>query len=107
MTRRTALIAAFALSLGAGFAWAHDGHAHTVMGTVTKHQENRLEVKTADGKTVAMTLNAKTTVVRGSQKLTLADLAEGQRVVVDIGDGKEPLTARQVKLGPAAKNTTP
>ncbi len=103
MTTRTALIMAFVLSVGAGLAWAHEGHAHTVMGTVTTHHENRLEVKTADGKTVTITLNAKTTVVRGSQKLTVADLAEGQRVVVDVGEGKQPLTARQVKLGPAAK----
>jgi hypothetical protein len=101
MTRRIAIAAALTLLLGAGAVWAHDGHTHTVMGTVTSIQPQRLEVKTNDGKTVTIVLNDKTTFVRGAEKLTPADLAAGQRVVVDVGNGKEPLTARGVKLGAA------
>ena len=104
MTRRTAIITALMLAVPPGIASAHEGHAHTVMGTVTMHHDNHLELKTADGKTVTVTLNEKTTVVRGTQKLTLADVIEGQRVVVDVGDGKPPLMARQVKVG-AARTT--
>ena len=101
MTRRIAIAAALTLLLGAGAAWAHDGHTHTVMGTVTSVQPQRLEVKTTDGKTVAIVLNDKTTVARGVEKLTPADLAAGQRVVVDVGNGKTPLTAKGVKVGAA------
>lgn len=108
MTRRNAIIAAATLALNVGMVLAHEGHAHTVMGTVTTSHENHLEVKTTDGKSVTITLNEKTTVLRGTKKLTLGDLAAGQRVVVDVGDGKPPLVARGVKLGappqvPAAK----
>lgn len=108
MTRRIAIIAAAMLALTAGMALAHEGHTHTVMGTVATYHENHLEVKTTDGKSVTITLNEKTTVLRGMKKLTLGDLAVGQRVVVDVGDGKVPLVAREVKLGappqtPAAK----
>lgn len=99
MTRRMAIFAALALMVGARALWAHEGHAHSVMGTVTDLQENRLHVKTTDGKTVIITLNDKTAVLRGKDKLTLAEIAAGQRVVVDVGNGKEPLTAKQVKLG--------
>ncbi len=104
MTRRTALLAAFALALGVGTAWAHDGHAHSVMGTVSLRHESHLEVTTADGKKVAITVNDATKVVRGKEKLTLDALAVGQRVVVDVGNGKTPLIARQVKLGAAPKS---
>lgn len=100
MTRRSAIIGIALLVLGAGVAWAHDGHSHTVMGTVTASHANQIELKKADGTSVTITLTDKTTVVRGKDKLTIGDLATGQRVVVDVGDGKAPLTARRVKVGP-------
>lgn len=84
---------------------AHEGHTHTVMGTIAAHHDNQLDVKTTDGKIVSITLNDRTSVVRGTGKLALKDLAVGQRVVVNVGDGKTPLVAREVKLGvePAKK----
>ena len=94
-----ALVAALALP---AYARAHEGHAHKVMGTVTTRHENHLEVRTKDGKTVTITLTEKTSIVRGKQKLDLSALKEGERVVVDVGNGKAPMTAREVKLGAAA-----
>ena len=84
---------------------AHDGHKHTVMGTVTTLRDTHLEVKTIEGKTVEILVNAKTSVVRGKTRLDLAAVKEGQRVVVDVGDGKPPLSAKEIKLGetPAPK----
>jgi hypothetical protein len=41
-------------------------------------------------------------VTKGKSTLALKDVATGQRVVVDIGDGKTPLVARGIKLGVAA-----
>jgi hypothetical protein len=84
---------------------AHGGHVHKVMGTVTAHENNQLQVRTQDGKAVTIVLNDKTTVLRGKAKLDLTALKAGERVVVDIGDGKAPVTAREVKLGEVAPAT--
>jgi hypothetical protein len=83
-------------------ARAHGGHVHKVMGTVTAHENNQLHVRTQDGKTVTIVLNDKTTVLRGKAKVDLTALKAGDRVVVDVGDGKAPVTAREVKLGEVA-----
>ena len=77
---------------------AHEGHVHKVLGTVTTHGQQRLEIKTQDGKVVAVTLDAKTTVARGTKALTESDVKVGDRVVVDVGDGKT-MVARSIKLG--------
>ena len=81
------------------YARAHEGHAHKVMGTITMRHENHLEVRTKDGKTVTITLNDKTSILRGKEKANLDALQPGERVVVDVGNGKAPMTAREVKLG--------
>lgn len=101
MTRRTAIIAGAALLLGAGVAIAHEGHAHTIVGTVASLKDAKLDVKTADGKTATVGVNEKTVVLRGKDKLTLRDVTAGQRVVVDVGTGKAPLVAREIKVGVA------
>ena len=103
MNRRYVIGLALAAALAVpAYARAHEGHAHKVMGTVTTRHENHLEVRTKDGKTVTITLTEKTSIVRGKQKLDLSALKEGERVVVDVGNGKAPMTAREVKLGAAA-----
>lgn len=93
-----AVVAALAVPV---YARAHEGHAHKVMGTVTMRDQNHLEVKTADGKTLTITLTDKTSIIRGKRKASAADLQPGERVVINVGAGKEPLTAREVKLGVA------
>jgi hypothetical protein len=99
---RPAVVLSFALLfVSAGLALAHEGHTHTVMGTVSSCTDTQLVVKKTDGKDAVITLNAKTTVTKGDGKLTLKDVAVGQRVVVDVGDGKTPLVARGIKLGVA------
>jgi ferric-dicitrate binding protein FerR (iron transport regulator) len=97
-----ALVAFLALPV---VARAHGGHVHKVMGTVTALENSQLSVRTQDGKTVTIVLNDKTAVVRGKTKLDLTALKAGERVVVDTGDGKAPVTAREVKLGEVAPAT--
>ena len=94
-----ALVASLAIP---AYARAHEGHAHKVMGTIVMRHENHLEVRTKDGKTVTITMNEKTSVLRGKQKLDREALKAGERVVVDVGNGKAPMTAREVKLGAVA-----
>ena len=83
------------------FAWAHAGHAHKYMGTVAAVGGNQLEVKTTDGKTVKVVLNAKTAIARGKQKVDVAALKAGERVVVEVPNEKD-MIASKVTL-PAAR----
>jgi len=111
--RLTTLIATAAIAVGvAGIAMAHEGHAHKVMGTVTMTSADHIMVKTVDEKTKAdkvltIAVNDKTKILRGTGTTlaTLKDVTEGTKVVVDIGTGKEPLTAREIRLGTVATET--
>ena len=82
--------------------WAHDGHAHKVMGTVTSVDGNHLMVKTTDGKTAMVMLDAKTKVTRGTAKLTAADVKVGDRVVAEGMEDKSMIMAATLQLGTAA-----
>lgn len=106
MTRRT-LLAALAL-VGASFvpAVAHDGHDHKVLGTVTEITATNLTVRAVKDGAVSVIAFAPTTkVTRGREKLAVADIKVGDRVVVNIGNGKAPLTAKAVELGGAPTRT--
>jgi hypothetical protein len=101
--------AVFVLLLGlvlAPVVYAHEGHTHKIMGTVSAIHDNHLEVKATDGKTVAVTLNDKTSILRDKAILTAADIKVGDRVVIAATqtkdkDGKAEFIATQVKLGTA------
>jgi hypothetical protein len=80
-------------------ALAHTGHAHTVMGTVTARQDNRVELKTPDGKSVTVVLDAKTTFTRGKLKVDGSTLKVGERAVVEVA-GEKDMTAKVVTLSP-------
>ena len=83
---------------------AHDGHDHIVMGTVTARTDKRIDIKTPSGEVLAIAVNDKTTTLRDKKKIAFKDVQVGRRVVVNIGNGEEPLIAREIQLGiaPAA-----
>jgi len=85
-------LATFALLLVAAAAFAHAGHAHTYMGTVSMlHDDGSFMIKTTDGKDVTIATSAATTY-----DPSRAGLAVGKRVVVKMTlDGK---TASSVKM---------
>ena len=99
MSRRIILCVALVAAVTAGTVWAHEGHVHKIMGTVMGRDEHAIQVKTPGGETLSIAVNDKTVVVRGKQKATIADVQKGRRVVVDIGDGEDPLIAREIALG--------
>jgi hypothetical protein len=105
MTRRFLIAAILAAGLGpARFAVAHEGHAHKVMGTVGTRHENHLEVNGTDGKTVTLTLNEKTKILRGKAKITADEIKAGERVVATYTetkgkDGKSTMNASEVRVG--------
>ncbi len=87
-------------------AWAHEGHAHKLMGTVTMAAADHLMIKMADGKDETITVNAKTKVVRGKVAVKAVDIKPGTRVVVTMASEKAPLVATEIQLG-AAEQATP
>jgi hypothetical protein len=88
------------------FAWAHEGHDKTVMGTVSSIDGSNLMLKTADGKTVMVMMNGETKITQGKTKLQATALKVGDRVVASGPEDKNMITAETVKLGaaPAAKS---
>ena len=88
---------------------AHAGHVHKVMGTVTARDAKHLDVKTPSGEVLSIAVTDETKVIRAKKKVTFDDVQTGRRVVVDIGDGEDPLIAREIEVGvataakPAAK----
>jgi hypothetical protein len=101
---RAVLLYASAIALClAPFVYAHEGHDHKVMGTVAKIQDNEIDVKGQDGKTVTVTLNDQTKILRGKQKAGKAEIKEGERVVVIYTTTKEKVSvAKEVRLAPTA-----
>jgi uncharacterized ubiquitin-like protein YukD len=97
-----ALVAALAIP---AYARAHEGHPHKVMGTVATLQAQQLQVKATDGKMSTITINDKTKVLRGTAKITLADIKAGERVVVTAvttkKNGKSTTVASEVKVAAA------
>jgi hypothetical protein len=103
------IIAVVIALLGAPVAtsFAHEGHEHKIMGTVSMRHEFHLEVKATDGKTTVMTLTDKTKVKRGDATATLDSIKQGERVVVTAvetkgKDGKTALVATEVRLAASA-----
>ncbi len=105
--RSRLLTALCALTLAMpAIAWAHEGHAHKVMGTVTTAGADHLMVKTADGKDETIAVNAKTKITRGKMAMKAAEIKAGTRVVVTMASDKAPLVATEVQVGTAEPPAT-
>jgi len=85
---------------------AHEGHAHKVMGTVASVDGKNVMVKTGDGKTVMVMLDAKTKITQGKTKLEASALKVGDRVVAEGPEEKDMITATTLKVGEAAPDGT-
>jgi hypothetical protein len=96
--RKTIAIIVLALALvwPAAIA-AHPGHDHKLMGTVVSVNGQTVLIKTTDGKERSFQLTAVTKVLNGKLKGDARDIKTGMRVVVNVGDAKEPLKAKEVQ----------
>jgi hypothetical protein len=102
MNRRAFVTALAFTALPAASAFAHEGHDHKLLGTVTEITAQQLVVRaTKDGAVSTIAIVATTKITRGKAKIAATDLKVGDRVVVNIGNGKAPLTAKAVQAGPA------
>ena len=82
---------------------AHGGHAHKVMGTVSSVEGQNFMVKTTDGKTVMVMMDAKTKITRGKIKVDATSLKVGERIVAEGAEDKTMIMATSVQLpAPAA-----
>ena len=99
MSRRAVAMVVGLLAISSGAALAHDGHAHKIMGTVTAREAKHVDVKTPSGEVLSIAITDKTTVTRNKRKVDIAEVQAGRRVVVDIGNGEDPLIAREIQVG--------
>ena len=84
-------------------SFAHGGHAHKVMGTVSNIDGQSLMVKTTDGKTVTVVMDAKTKITRGQVKVDATSVKVGERIVAEGAEDKTNIMATSVQLpAPAA-----
>jgi hypothetical protein len=82
-------------------AVAHEGHNHTVMGTIASIDGGNLMVKAADGKTMMVMMDGKTKITQGKEKLDAKALKIGDRVVATGPEEKSMIMAETVKVGVA------
>jgi hypothetical protein len=94
-----ALVLAF---LAPAATFAHPGHEHKLMGTITAIDGNKVTMKTTEGKDAVFTVTPLTTFKRAKAKGAQSDLKVGLRIVVNAGDGAEPLKAKEVQYTPPA-----
>ncbi len=102
MKKLFAVLLLFVL-LGTASAFAHAGHVHTYMGSVTMlHSDTQFMMKTTDGKDVTVDTTPTTTWLHADgHPANKSELAVGSRVVVKMNiDGK---TAASVKVGEGNK----
>lgn len=76
---------------------AHPGHEHKLMGTITAIDGNKVTMKTTEGKDAVFSVTPLTTFKRGKAKGAQSDLKVGLRIVVNAGDGAEPMKAKEVQ----------
>lgn len=99
------ILAVFILALFApAAAVAHPGHEHKLMGTITAIDGNKVSMTTTEGKDTTFSVTPTTAFKRGKAKGAQSDLRVGLRIVVNAGDGAEPLKAKEVQY--AAPATT-
>lgn len=104
MTRRfgIALLALFVLAVAGGTpAFAHEGHTHKVLGTVTMAASDHVMVKDKDGKDVTVRITKDTKVLKDKKAMTVEDIKTGMRVVITAVTEKEKMVARTIELGAA------
>ena len=93
MRKLTALF----IFLVAATAFAHAGHLHKYLGTITAIHDDQVVIHTTDGKDVTFVVTKETAFKRGDADAKRADMTNGMRVSVELAlDGK---SATVVKLG--------
>lgn len=106
MTRRLFATLIFAgIAAVSWKAFAHPGHIHKIMGTITMAATDHVMLKTTDGKEVTVKVAANTKVMQGQQVVKIESLIAGTRVVITASGEKAPYTAKLIQVGAIPKAT--
>ncbi len=104
---KTALNTLTAVVLLTGFAaFAHGDEKH-LKGIVTKVEGMTLTLAIEKGEPLVVNLDEKTAFTRGAAKVTLRDLAVGDKAVIHAKEHDGKMIAHEVKLAAASKPTHP
>lgn len=93
-------------------AFAHEGHAHKVMGTVAAISGEQIEVTNTEGKKETHPLTKQTMFMKGKLMAAAKDVTVGTRVVLSVveKDGKKSVSMVMIggaDAAPAAPAATP
>jgi len=103
------LVAVAVLTFGYSLpSFAHEGHDHKIMGTVTMAAPDHVMLKDKDGKDVTVKVT-KDTKIRAKTAMKVEDLKAGARVVITATEDKDQsFTAKTIDVGatPAAAAKT-
>src|SRR4051812_31815251 len=103
MTRHTTMFLSvlICLCLSASGAFAHT--KYRLVGTITGHILEDIQVQTKEGKKIWVATTVRTAITRDGKKVPASELKKGLGVVVEaVGDNLDSLVAEQIHVGPAA-----
>jgi hypothetical protein len=102
----TILLAITVMSVGSRLpAFAHEGHDHKIMGTVTMAAADHVMLKDKDGKDVRIKVT-KDTQVKSKPVLKVEEIKAGTRIVVTAAQEKDKsFTAKAIEVGAAPAAT--
>ena len=92
-------LATFGLIAAPIWLLAHEGHKHTVLGTVERVEKTQLDVKDTDGNTESFVLTDETKVLRGKKVAPVSSLTKGERVAVESEEKGGARVAVTVRVG--------
>ena len=96
------ILALFVLTVGGWTAtFAHEGHKHKVLGTVTMAASDHVMLKDKDGKDVTVHITKDTKVLKDKKAMKVEDIKTGMRVVITAVTEKEKMVATTIELGAA------
>ena len=105
MTKRLTaiLLALTALTLGSSARlFAHEGHDHKVMGTITMAAADHVMLTDKEGKDVTIKVT-KDTKVKAKPMIKVEEIQPGTRVVITAVEQKDKsMTAKTIEVGVAA-----
>jgi hypothetical protein len=91
------LIGLFLLA-GAPGVLAHDGHDHTIMGTVTMAAPDHVMMKDTEGKDLTVLVTRETKVTRNKEPMRVQDIQAGTRIVVTAVTENNRTTAKDIQV---------
>ena len=100
------LVAVAVLTFGYSLpSFAHEGHDHKIMGTVTMAAADHVMLKDKDGKDVMVKVT-KDTKVKAKPAVKVEDIKVGSRIVIIAVEEKDKsMTAKSIEVGAVAATT--